>query len=144
MCAKNLEICTIFEIVQLPTVPTDYSQTNDLMAINLDLHLDHLKISSDTQIWISSKLDQFEEGHHDISGAHLSVKQMSGKPTVNTYEAKLTLFHKPDHIVGSHKSKSIPSAIQEAFTSAERQLRNSRRAMRDRRRRARTEDLFDE
>ena len=144
MCAKNLEICTIFEIVQLPTVPTDYSQTNDLMAINLDLHLDHLKISSDTQIWISSKLDQFEEGHHDISGAHLSVKQMSGKPTVNTYEAKLTLFHKPDHIVGSHKSKSIPSAIQEAFTSAERQLRNSRRAMRDRRRRARTDDLFDE
>ena len=144
MCAKNLEICTIFEIVQLPTVPTDYSQTNNLMAINLDLHLDHLKISSDTQIWISSKLDQFEEGQHDISGAHLSVKQMSGKPTVNTYEAKLTLFHKPDHIVGSHKSKSIPSAIQEAFTSAERQLRNSRRAMRDRRRRARTDDLFDE
>ena len=144
MCAKNLEICTIFEIVQLPTVPTYYSQTNELMAINLDLHLDHLKISSDTQIWISNKLDQFEEGHHDISGAHLSVKQMSGKPTVNTYEAKLTLYHKPDHIVGSHKSKSIPSAIQEAVTSAERQLRNSRRVMRDRRRRARTEDLFDE
>ena len=107
------------------------------MAINLELHLDHLQVSEDSQKWITKKLDGFEEGHHDISGAHLSVKQMSGKPTVNMYEAKLTLYHKPEHIIGSHKSKSIPEAIQEAFTAAERQLRKSRSALRDRRKRSR-------
>jgi len=114
------------------------------MAINLELHLDHLQVSNDTQNWISKKLNGFEEGHHDISGAHLSIKQMSGKPTVNQYEAKLTLYHKPEQIVGSYKSKSIPEAIQEAFTAAERQLRKSRRAIRDRRKRSRKNVQIDD
>ncbi len=114
------------------------------MAINLELHLDHLQISTSSQSWIENKLDGFEEGHHDISGAHLSIKQMSGKPTVNEYEAKLTLYHKPDHIVGSHRSKSIPDALQEAFSAVERQLRKSRRAIRDRRKRARKDVHMEE
>jgi len=107
------------------------------MAINLELHLDHLQISQSSQSWIEKKLNGFEEGHHDISGAHLSIKQMSGKPTVNEYEAKLTLYHKPDHIVGSYRSFSIQEALQEAFSAAERQLRKSRKAIRDRRKRSR-------
>ena len=106
------------------------------MAINVELHLDHLQISSASQEWIDEKLAKFEEGHHDISGAFLSIKQLSGKPTVHVYEARLVLYHKPDHIVGSHKSSSIPEALQEAFDAAERQLRKARSAAKDRRKRA--------
>lgn len=107
------------------------------MAINLELHLDHLQISDDTYDWITTRLNGLEEGHTDITGAHLSIKQLSGKPTVNEYEAKLTLYHKPDNISGSHKSPLIPEAIQEAYSSVERQLRKQRNAIRDRRKRAR-------
>ena len=82
-------------------------------------------------------MDKLEAGRRDITGAHLSVKQMSGKPTVNEYEATLTLYHKPDNIAGSGKSPVIPEAIMEAFSSVERQLKKARTAARDRRRRVR-------
>ena len=107
------------------------------MAINVELHLDHLQISEDTKNWINDKINQLENGHHDITGAYLSVKQLSGKPTVNKYEVKLLLYHKPENIVGSDKSESIPEAIQAAFAAAERQLRKARTASKDRRKRAR-------
>ena len=106
------------------------------MAINVELHLDHLQISEDTHNWIQDKIDQLEKGYHDITGAHLSVKQLSGKPTVNKYEVKLLLYHKPENIVGSDKSESIPEAIQSAFSAAERQLRKARSIPKDRRKRA--------
>ncbi|MDA0682843.1 MAG: HPF/RaiA family ribosome-associated protein [Bacteroidetes bacterium] len=107
------------------------------MAVNLELHLDHLQISTDLQDSIKTNLERLEEGHHDITGAHMSVKQLSGKPTVNEYEAKLTLYHKPDNIVASSRSRNIPEAVQGAFGSVERQLRKARTAVKDRRRRAR-------
>lgn len=107
------------------------------MAINLELHLDHLQISDEVHEWITSRINKLEEGHTDITGAHLSIKQLSGKPTVNEYEATLTLYHKPDNISGSYKSPLIPEAVQEAYSSVERQLRKSRRSIRDRRKRAR-------
>jgi ribosome-associated translation inhibitor RaiA len=106
------------------------------MAINVELHLDHLQVSQDTLTWIDDKISQFEKGHHDISGAHLSVKPLSGKPTVNRYLATLVLYHKPENIAGSFKSGSIPEAIQTAFSAAERQLRKARSAVKDRRKRA--------
>lgn len=107
------------------------------MAINLELHLDHLQISEDTREWIDGRLAKLESGRRDITGAHLSVKQMSGKPTVNEYEATLTLYHKPDNISGSEKSSAIPEAIMGAFSSVERQLKKARTAVKDRRKRAR-------
>jgi len=113
------------------------------MAINLELHLDHLQVSDNTHDWITSRLNGLEEGHSDITGAHLSIKQLSGKPTVNEYEAKLTLYHKPDNICGAHKSPLIPEAIQEAYSSVERQLRKQRSAIRDRRKRAQREARVD-
>ncbi len=106
------------------------------MAINLEMHLDHLQISEATQAWIVSRLEKLEKGHADITGAHLSIKQLSGKPTVNEYDATLTLYHKPDNISASQKSSLIPEAIQLAYTSAERQLRKARGAARDRRKRS--------
>lgn len=107
------------------------------MAINLELHLDHLQISEDTGEWIDGRLTKLESGRRDITGAHLSVKQMSGKPTVNEYEATLTLYHKPDNISGSAKSDAILDAVQDAFGSVERQLKKARQASQDRRKRAR-------
>ena len=106
------------------------------MAINLELHLDHLQISDSTHRCVTSRLEKLEKGHNDITGAHLSIKQLSGKPTVNKYEATLTLYHKPETISASCKSPLIQEAIQLAHDSAERQLRKARSAVRDRRKRA--------
>ncbi|NQV73656.1 HPF/RaiA family ribosome-associated protein [bacterium] len=112
------------------------------MAINVELHLDHLQISEDSKNWINDRINHLENGHHDITGAYLSVKQLSGKPTVNKYEVKLLLYHKPENIVGSDKSESIPEAIQSAFAAAERQLKRARTATKDRRKRAQGSKVF--
>lgn len=106
------------------------------MSINIELHLDHLQIAADVQEKIQARVDALEEGRNDITGAYLSIKQMSGKPTVNLYEATLVLYHKPDNISGSAKSENIPDAVAGALTSVERQLRKARSAVRDRRKRA--------
>jgi ribosomal subunit interface protein len=106
------------------------------MAINVELHLDHLQISQETHDWIADRIGQLEKGYNDITSAYLSVKQLSGKPTVNRYEAKLLLHHKPEDIIASAKSTSIPDAIQSAFQAVERQLRRARNAPKDRRKRA--------
>ncbi len=107
------------------------------MSINLEIHLDHLDISRLTEDKIHGRLEKMEDGHHDITGAFLSVKQMSGKPTVNVYEATFVLYHKPENITASEKSEDIPEAIAGAVASVERQLRKARSAIRDRRKRAR-------
>jgi ribosomal subunit interface protein len=112
------------------------------MAINVELHLDHLQISEDTKNWIQDRINHLENGYHDITGAYLSVKQLSGKPTVNKYEVKLLLYHKPENIVGSDKSESIPEAIQASFAAAERQLKRARTATKDRRKRAQGSKVF--
>lgn len=106
------------------------------MSINLELHLDHLHISDAVVDKIHARLDRMEEGHHDITGAYLSVKQMSGKPTVNVYEATCVLYHRPENLTGSAKSRDIPEAIAGALVGVERQLRKARSAIRDRRKRA--------
>lgn len=106
------------------------------MSINLELHLDHLHISDAVVEKIQSRLDGMEEGHNDITGAYVSVKQMSGKPSVNLYEATVVLYHKPENLTGSAKSRDIPEAITGALVGVERQLRKARSAIRDRRKRA--------
>ncbi|MDA1028659.1 MAG: HPF/RaiA family ribosome-associated protein [Bacteroidetes bacterium] len=106
------------------------------MAINVELHLDHLQISKSTHDWIEERIKQFEKGHHDITGAHLSIKQLSGKPTVNQYAATIVLYHKPENIAGISKSENINEAVQSAFSAAERQLRKARSVSKDRRKRA--------
>ncbi|PIQ61721.1 MAG: hypothetical protein COV99_08545 [Bacteroidetes bacterium CG12_big_fil_rev_8_21_14_0_65_60_17] len=107
------------------------------MSVNLEIHLDHLEISRLTEEKIHNRLEKMEDGHHDITGAYLSVKQMSGKPTVHVYEATFVLYHKPENITASEKSEDIPEAIAGAVASVERQLRKARSAIRDRRKRAR-------
>lgn len=106
------------------------------MSINLELHLDHLQISDAVVDKIQSRLDRMEEGHNDITGAYVSVKQMSGKPTVNLYEATVVLYHKPENLTGAAKSRDIPDALAGALVAVERQLRKARSAIRDRRKRA--------
>lgn len=106
------------------------------MAVTLELHLDNLQISSDIEEKVRKRINKMENGHHDITQAFLSIKQLSGKPTVNEYEARLVLYHKPENLTAAHRSSDIPEAILGALNSGERQLRSARATLRDKRRRA--------
>ena len=106
------------------------------MAIPIEFHLDRLQIADDTEAKVRSLIDGLEEGRSDITGAYVSVKQLSGKPTVNEYEARIVLYHRPNNITGTSRSADIPEALLNAIGSAKRQLRKARASTRDRRKRA--------
>lgn len=106
------------------------------MAVPIEVHLDHLQIADDTDQKVRAFIDGLEEGRNDITGAYVSVKQLSGKPTVNEYEARVVLYHKPNNITGTGRSGAIPEALLGALNSTRRQLRRARSASRDRRKRA--------
>lgn len=106
------------------------------MGIPIEFHLDHLQIADDTENKVRAYIDRLEESRNDITGAFVSVKQLSGKPTVNEYEARIVFYHKPNNITGTSRSGSIPEALLGALNSTRRQLRKARSATRDRRKRA--------
>lgn len=109
------------------------------MTAHIEFHLDNLKISEQLAQKIRSKIDHLARGHHDISSAYVSLKQLSGKKTVHRYEAKIVLYHRPTNLVAAHKSALIPDAVAGAVHAIERQLREHRSSFRDRRRRNRTQ-----
>lgn len=108
----------------------------ELMASEIEFHLDNLKISNQLDQKVRDHYEEWKRGHHDIKNAFVSLKQLSGKKSVHEYEAKIVLYHTPDNIVARHRSSAIPEALHGAIQAIERQLRETRSAFRDRRRKA--------
>ena len=108
------------------------------MSVPVELHLDNLKIASSLKDKLLKRCQTWTDGHHDISNIYISVKQVSGKKSVHDYEAKVVLYHRPDHIVVTHRSPGIPEVLTAVVHSVERRLRETRKLYRDRRKRART------
>jgi ribosome-associated translation inhibitor RaiA len=109
------------------------------MSVPIEFHLDNLKISQDLRDKVTQHCDKWTEGHHDISNIYFSVKQVSGKKSVHEYEAKVVLYHRPDHIVVTHRSPGIPEVVTAVIHSVERRIRETRKQYRDKRKRARTD-----
>ncbi len=109
------------------------------MTAQIEFHLDNIKISEQLSKKIRDKIDHWTRGHHDISSAYVSLKQLSGKKTVHRYAAKIVLYRRPANLVATHKSDVIPDALSGAAQAIERQLREHRSSFRDRRKRSRSD-----
>ncbi len=105
------------------------------MVNEIEFHLDNLKISKQLEQKVRDRYQDWKRGHHDITNAFISLKQLSGKKSVNVYEAKIVLYHSPENIVAGHRSAAIPEALAGAVQAIERQLREARSTFRDKRRR---------
>ncbi len=105
------------------------------MVNEIEFHLDNLKISKQLEQKVRGHYQDWKRGHHDITNAFISLRQLSGKKSVHEYEAKIVLYHSPDNIVAGHRSGGTPEALAGAVQAIERQLRETRSAFRDKRRR---------
>ena len=105
------------------------------MANEIEFHLDNVKISQQLEQKVRDRFAVWKRGHHDITQAYVSLKQLSGKKSVHEYEAKIVLYHRPENIVAGHRASQIPEALTGAVQTIERQLRETRSAFRDKRRR---------
>ena len=109
------------------------------MASEIEFHLDNLKISRQLEQKLRTRYDVWKRGHHDITHAFFSLKQLSGKKSVHEYEAKIVLYHRPENIVAAYRASAIPEAVKGAVQTMERRIRETRATYRDRRMKAETQ-----
>ena len=113
------------------------------MTVPIEFYLENLKISQQLEDKIRSHFEDWTDGHHDITNIYLSLKQVSGKKSVHDCEAKVVLYHRPDHIIVKHRAPGIPEALTAVVHAAERKLRDTRKQYKDRRKRARVDSEED-
>jgi len=113
------------------------------MTVPIEFYLDNLKISKQLEDKVRARFEDWTHGHHDITNIYISLKQVSGKRSVHDYEAKIVLYHRPDHIVVTHRSPGIPETLTAVIHAAERKLRDTRKLYKDRRKRARVDPEVD-
>ena len=106
------------------------------MANEIEFHLDNLKISKQLEEKVRNRYAHWKHGHHDITSAYFSLKQLSGKKSVHEYEAKIVLYHRPENIVAAFRASTIPESITGIVQKMDRQVRESRAIYRDRRMKA--------
>ena len=106
------------------------------MANEIEFHLDNLKISKQLEEKVRNRYTIWKRGHHDITSAYFSLKQLSGKKSVHEYETKIVLYHRPGNIVAAFRASTIPEAVNGAVQTMDRLVRETRAIYRDRRMKA--------
>ncbi len=71
------------------------------------------------------------EGHNDITGAHVSLEELSAEETPHAYQARVVLYVRPSNITATEKMPSALSAMQEALDEAMRQVREKREKLKN-------------
>ena len=73
------------------------------------------------------RLSKLAEGHDDISGAIVNLKQPAqGHETAYIYEATIVLYMGSDHIAATEKGEHLQSSLSGALNAVERQVREKR------------------
>jgi len=83
-----------------------------------------------------NRLSKLAEGHNDISGAVVNLKQPSqGRETSSIYEVTIVAYMGSDHIAATEKGKQISATLDGALDAVERQVRERREQQQVRERR---------
>lgn len=66
------------------------------------------------------------EGHSDITGASVSLEELSSDETPHAYQAQVVLYVRPTNIVATEMLPSAQDAMQNALEAAIKQVREKR------------------
>ena len=78
------------------------------------------------------RLSKLAEGHNDISGAVVNLKQPAkGNQTSYIYEVTIVVYMGSDHIAATEKGEQFQSTLDGALDAVERQVRERRHQQRD-------------
>jgi ribosomal subunit interface protein len=83
---------------------------------------------------IEQKFEEFSKGHRDITSASVIIeKPAQGRETTPIYEAKITVFMRPDNIAAVKTHETSEGALRAALDAIERQIRKKRDRLNDNR-----------
>jgi ribosome-associated translation inhibitor RaiA len=69
--------------------------------------------------------------HTDMIGASVSVEELTGATTPHVYQARVVVYMRPNDIVAVEKEETAEAALQAAFETVERQVRECRAKLRE-------------
>jgi ribosome-associated translation inhibitor RaiA len=73
-----------------------------------------------------TQLRQLSQGHQDIIGAAISIREPAKGESSYLYEATVVVYGRPEHVAATKKSKEIGVALKGALDGVERQIRERR------------------
>lgn len=77
------------------------------------------------------KITEVAEGHNDIVGASISLKELTGDETPHAYESNVVLYVRPDNISATQVEESALDSLQNALEAAIKQVRDKREQLRN-------------
>jgi ribosome-associated translation inhibitor RaiA len=78
------------------------------------------------------RLSKLAEGHNDISGAAVNLKQPAqGRQTAHVYEVTIIVYMGSDHIAATEMGEQFKSTLDGALDAVERQVRERRTKQRN-------------
>jgi hypothetical protein len=73
-----------------------------------------------------AQITEVAEGHNDITGASVSLEELSSDETPHYYQARVVLYVRPTNIAATEKMSSALDALQNALDAATKQVREKR------------------
>ena len=78
-----------------------------------------------------NQITDVAEGHTDITGASMSLKELTAEHTPHAYQAIVTLYVRPYNISAKKVMDSAMDAVQDALEAAIEQVRQKREELRN-------------
>lgn len=83
------------------------------------------------------RLRQLAEPHHDLTGAAVSLEGLAhGQETPYLYQCRVVVYARPENLAAVSKETEPKTALNEALSAIERQVREKRERLRERSREA--------
>ncbi|MCJ7622524.1 MAG: HPF/RaiA family ribosome-associated protein [Anaerolineaceae bacterium] len=100
----------------------------DKFPIEFNNEIDEVKKSENEYYTLAvDRLSKLSEGHNDISGAVVNLKQPAqGHQTSYIYEVTIVLYMGSDHIAATEKGEQFSATLDGALDAVERQVRERR------------------
>jgi ribosome-associated translation inhibitor RaiA len=73
-----------------------------------------------------TQLRQLTEGHQDMIGAAINIREPAKGESGYLYEATVVVYSRPDHVAATKKSEDVVVALKGALDGVERQIRERR------------------
>lgn len=103
----------------------------DNFPIEFNNEIDDVK-KSENEIYTLAveRISKLAEGHHDISGAMVNLKQPAQGQS-HIYEVTIVVYMGADHIAATEKSEQLKATLNGALDGVERQVRQFREQSRN-------------
>jgi ribosome-associated translation inhibitor RaiA len=105
----------------------------DNFPIEFNNEIDDVKKSENEYYTLAvDRLSKLAEGHNDISGAAVNLKQPAqGRQTAHVYEVTIVVYMGSDHIAATEMGEQFKSTLDGALDAVERQVRERRKQQRN-------------